>query len=183
MRRKLSGWSALNCNALRGAGRRAVVGRADCQRCVQTWSAHRDRQAAFESLQREKAQAAAVEVSRFTEDILRSLDWVTLSAVPAGSNDIERRRLEFLKLLRLSRRSPPPRWSALTAANCCASLALSQIASRAALTCQANRVQRCAHNSRSFQRRSLRRADRTVLDRRGAQCRTRWISRHCRRQP
>ena len=68
---------------------------------VQTWSAHRDRQAAFETLQREKAQAAAVEVSRFTEDILRSLDWVTLSAVPAGSNDIERRRLEFFKLLRL----------------------------------------------------------------------------------
>jgi signal transduction histidine kinase/CheY-like chemotaxis protein len=68
---------------------------------VQTWSAHRDRQAAFETLQRAKAQAAAVEVSRFTEDILRSLDWVTLSAVPAGSNDIERRRLEFLKLLRL----------------------------------------------------------------------------------
>ena len=68
---------------------------------VQTWSAHRDRQAAFETLQREKAQAAAVEVSRFTEDILRSLDWVTLSVVSVGGNDIERRRLEFLKLLRL----------------------------------------------------------------------------------
>ena len=68
---------------------------------VQTWSAHRDRQAALEALQREKAQAAAVEVSRFTEDILRSLDWVTLSVAQSGSNDIERRRLEFLKLLRL----------------------------------------------------------------------------------
>ncbi len=45
---------------------------------LQTWSAHRDRQAALEALQREKAQAAAAAVSRFIEDILRSLDWVTL---------------------------------------------------------------------------------------------------------
>lgn len=68
---------------------------------LQTWSAHRDRQAALEVLQREKAQAAAVEVSRFTENILRSLDWVTLSVAPSTSTDIEQRRFEFLKLLRL----------------------------------------------------------------------------------
>ena len=46
---------------------------------LQTWSAHRDRQAALEAPQREKAQAAAAAVSRFIEDILSSLDWVTLS--------------------------------------------------------------------------------------------------------
>ena len=68
---------------------------------LQTWSSHRDRQAALEALQREKAQAAAVEVSRFTEDILRSLDWVTLSVAPSASTDIQQRRFEFLKLLRL----------------------------------------------------------------------------------
>ena len=68
---------------------------------LQTWSSHRDRQAALEALQREKAQAAAVEVSRFTEDILRSLDWVTLSVAPSVSTDIQQRRFEFLKLLRL----------------------------------------------------------------------------------
>ena len=68
---------------------------------LQTWSSHRDRQAALEALQREKAQAAAVEVSRFTEDILRSLDWVTLSVAPSASADIQQRRFEFLKLLRL----------------------------------------------------------------------------------
>ena len=68
---------------------------------LQTWSSHRDRQAALEALQREKAQAAAVEVSRFIEDILRSLDWVTLSVASSASHDSERRRFEFLKLLRL----------------------------------------------------------------------------------
>ena len=122
-------------------------------------------------------------MSRFTEDILRSLDWVTLSAVPAGSNDIERRRLEFLKLLRLE---PAITTATLVGADGRELLRVSRIEPdrpRAASTCQASRVQRCAHNSRSFQRRPLRRADRTVLDRRGAQCRTRWISRHCRRQP
>ena len=45
-------------------------------------------------------QAAATEVSRFVDDVLRSLDWVTLSAAPAGG-ELERRRLDFLKLLRL----------------------------------------------------------------------------------
>ena len=40
-------------------------------------------------------------MSRFIEDILRSLDWVTLSVVPSTLDDIERRRFEFLKLLRL----------------------------------------------------------------------------------
>lgn len=68
---------------------------------LQTWSAHRDRQAALEALQRAKAQAAAAAVSRFVEDILRSLDWVTLSAAPSALEDMERRRFEFLKLLRL----------------------------------------------------------------------------------
>ncbi len=68
---------------------------------MQTWSAHRDRQAALEALQREKAQAAAAAVSRFIEDILRSLDWATLSVAPLTPDDIERRRFEFLKLLRL----------------------------------------------------------------------------------
>ena len=67
---------------------------------VETWVSHRERQAALEALQREKAQAAANEVSRFVDDVLRSLDWVTLSAAPAG-NELERRRLDFLKLLRL----------------------------------------------------------------------------------
>jgi signal transduction histidine kinase len=67
---------------------------------VETWVSHRERQAALEALQREKAQAAANEVSRFVDDVLRSLDWVTLSAAPAGEEH-ERRRLDFLKLLRL----------------------------------------------------------------------------------
>jgi signal transduction histidine kinase/CheY-like chemotaxis protein len=67
---------------------------------VEAWVSHRERQAALEALQREKVQAAATEVSRFVHDVLRSLDWVTLSAAPAGG-ELERRRLDFLKLLRL----------------------------------------------------------------------------------
>jgi hypothetical protein len=68
---------------------------------VETWVSHRDRQAAFEALQREKAQSAAAAVSRFVEDVLRNLDWVTLVAEPAANDELQWRRLEFLKLLRL----------------------------------------------------------------------------------
>lgn len=67
---------------------------------VETWVSHRDRQAALEALQREKAQAAAAAVSRFVEDVLRNLEWATLAA-PGAGDELERRRLEFLKLLRL----------------------------------------------------------------------------------
>ena len=70
---------------------------------LQAWTAHRDRQAALEALQREQAKGAAAEVARFIEDILRSLDWATLSVAPSASDDIEQRRLELLKLLRLER--------------------------------------------------------------------------------
>jgi hypothetical protein len=69
---------------------------------LQAWTAHRDRQAALEALQREQAQGAATAVSRFVENILRSLEWVTLSASPADAgDDIEHRRFDLLKLLRL----------------------------------------------------------------------------------
>lgn len=70
---------------------------------MQAWSAHRDRHAALERLQREQAKSAAAEVARFIEDILRSLDWATLSVAPSASDDVGRRRLELLKLLRLER--------------------------------------------------------------------------------
>ncbi|HEU0201619.1 MAG TPA: GAF domain-containing protein, partial [Burkholderiaceae bacterium] len=68
---------------------------------LETWASHRDRQAALEALQREKAQAAATAVSRFVEDVLRNLQWVTLTAGAPAGGDLQRRRLEFLKLLRL----------------------------------------------------------------------------------
>ncbi|MCK6427481.1 response regulator [Betaproteobacteria bacterium PRO7] len=67
---------------------------------LETWVSHRDRQAALEVLQREKAQAAAAAVSRFVEDVLRNLEWATLS-VPGAGGELDGRRLEFLKLLRL----------------------------------------------------------------------------------
>ena len=68
---------------------------------LESWVSHRDRQAALETLQREKAQAAAAAVSRFVEDVLQNLDWVTLAAPPVAGDELRRRRLEFLKLLRL----------------------------------------------------------------------------------
>ena len=67
----------------------------------EAWIAHRDRQAALVALQREKAEGAATAVSRFTDDVLRNLEWVRVAA-PYGVGVMpEERRLDFLKLLRL----------------------------------------------------------------------------------
>jgi signal transduction histidine kinase/CheY-like chemotaxis protein/HAMP domain-containing protein len=68
---------------------------------LETWSSHRDRQAIAESLQRDKARAAAVAVARFLEDVQRSLQWATLSVPIAGGESPAQRRIEFIKLLRL----------------------------------------------------------------------------------
>ena len=68
---------------------------------LETWVSHRDGRAALESLQREKAQAAATAVSRFVEDVLRNLDWVMLATPPIAADELVQRRLDFLKLLRL----------------------------------------------------------------------------------
>ena len=68
---------------------------------LETWVSHRDGRAALESLQREKAQAAATAVSRFVEDVLRNLDWVTLATSPIAADELVQRRLDFVKLLRL----------------------------------------------------------------------------------
>src|SRR5512134_1740748 len=68
---------------------------------LEAWVSHRDRLAALEALQREKAQAAAAAVSRFVEDIQRSLGWVTLGSPPKDEKELEARRFELLKLLRL----------------------------------------------------------------------------------
>ena len=68
---------------------------------LETWASHRDARAALEALQREKAQAAAAAVSRFFEDLLRNLAWATLAPPDSGARDLERRRLDLLKLLRL----------------------------------------------------------------------------------
>jgi len=68
---------------------------------VEIWVSHRDRLTALETLQREKAQGAADAVSRFVEDILRNLGWVTLASPQADGSGLEGRRLDLLKLLRL----------------------------------------------------------------------------------
>jgi signal transduction histidine kinase/CheY-like chemotaxis protein len=68
---------------------------------LEIWSSHRDRQAIAESLQRDKARAAAVAVARFLEGVQRSLQWATLSVPIAGGESPEQRRIEFIKLLRL----------------------------------------------------------------------------------
>jgi signal transduction histidine kinase/CheY-like chemotaxis protein len=68
---------------------------------LEAWVSHRDRLAALEALQREKAQAAAAAVSRFAEDLERSLGWVTLGAARKDDEDLDARRFELLKLLRL----------------------------------------------------------------------------------
>ena len=104
---------------------------------VETWVSHRERQAALEALQREKAQAAANEVSRFVDDVLRNLEWVTLSAAPAD-DELERRRLDFLKLLRLEPAVTTRPWSTPRDANACACHASSRTAWPASSTCPVN---------------------------------------------
>lgn len=68
---------------------------------LETWVSHRDRLAALEALQQEKAQAAATAVSRFVDDIERSLKWATLGAARTDEEALEMRRFELLKLLRI----------------------------------------------------------------------------------
>ena len=68
---------------------------------LETWVSHRDRLAALEALQREKAQAAAAAVSRLVEDIQRSLGWATLAPARTREADLQAGRFELLKLLRL----------------------------------------------------------------------------------
>jgi signal transduction histidine kinase/CheY-like chemotaxis protein len=68
---------------------------------LETWVSHRDRLQMLEALQREKARAAATAVSRFVEDLERSLGWATLGTLPTNAAELEARRFELLKLLRL----------------------------------------------------------------------------------
>jgi signal transduction histidine kinase/CheY-like chemotaxis protein len=65
------------------------------------WSSHRDRQAIAESLQRDKARAAAVAVARFLQGVQRSVQWATLSVPIAGGESPAQSRIEFIKLLRM----------------------------------------------------------------------------------
>ena len=67
---------------------------------LELWASHRDRHAALMALQQEKAQAAALAVSRFIDDVRRNLDWITLAALPDSAESLQQRRLDALKLLR-----------------------------------------------------------------------------------
>ena len=52
------------------------------------------------ALQAEKAQAAALRIEQYVLDIEHQLGWAELPAPDAGGNALQRRRLEYLKLLR-----------------------------------------------------------------------------------
>ena len=90
-----------NRNPLLGAGRRVAVGRADRQRSAAGLDRASRPPGRADAFAADEAHAAAAAVSRFIEDILRSLDWVSLAALPAGAEPLQQRRLEMLKLLRL----------------------------------------------------------------------------------
>ena len=149
---------------------------------VEAWVSHRERQAALEALQREKVQAAATEVSRFVDDVLRSLDWVTLSAAPAGG-ELERRRLDFLKLLRLE---PAITTATLVDAGGRERLRVSRIKpdrlDSGDRPVRRTRIPRRSRWTRAFRRRVLRRRDRALHDDRRAKCRTRRLGGARRRQ-
>ena len=55
----------------------------------------------------DKAEAAAASVARYIEDLARQIEWATTTAPGAAAPDLERQRIEYLKLLRLAPRSRP----------------------------------------------------------------------------
>ena len=61
---------------------------------------YRENQEHLIVLQREKALAAATRIEQYVADIEHQIGWTALPQVGAGSNPIEQRRYEYLKLLR-----------------------------------------------------------------------------------
>jgi signal transduction histidine kinase len=61
---------------------------------------YRENQQHLIALQREKAVAAATRIEQYILDIEHQLGWTALPQVGAGTNPVEQRRFEYLKLLR-----------------------------------------------------------------------------------
>ena len=67
---------------------------------ISLYSSYRENEEHLITLQREKALAAAARIEQYIIDIEHQLGWTALPQIGAGSNPLEQRRYEYLKLLR-----------------------------------------------------------------------------------
>ena len=69
---------------------------------IEIYFSHRQHRAMLVEVQRDKAAAAASSVSRYVEDLAHQIGWATVPASGAAAPEPEKRRLDYLKLLRLA---------------------------------------------------------------------------------
>jgi hypothetical protein len=69
---------------------------------VEIYFSHRQHRATLTELQRDKAAAAASSVSRYIEDLAQQIGEATLPGLGDAVSDLEKRRIDYLRLQRLA---------------------------------------------------------------------------------
>jgi len=69
---------------------------------IEIYFSHRQHRATLAEIQRDKAAAAASSVSRYVEDLAHQISEATTPALDTAVSDLEKRRIDYLKLLRLA---------------------------------------------------------------------------------
>ena len=69
---------------------------------IESFFWHRQHRATLVEVQRDKAAAAASSVSRFVEDLAHQIGWASVPTSGAQASELEKRRFDYLKLLRLA---------------------------------------------------------------------------------
>lgn len=69
---------------------------------IEIYFSHRLHRATLAEVQRDKAAAAASSVSRYIEDLAHQIGWATMPASGVAASELEKRRIDYLKLLRLA---------------------------------------------------------------------------------
>ena len=69
---------------------------------IEIYFSHRQHRAMLVEVQRDKAAAAASSVSRYVEDVAHQIGWASVPASGARASELEKRRFDYLKLLRLA---------------------------------------------------------------------------------
>ena len=69
---------------------------------IEIYFSDRQHRATLAEVQRDKAVAAASSVSRYVEDLAHQIGWATAPASETAGFELEKRRIDYLKLLRLA---------------------------------------------------------------------------------
>src|SRR5580765_7118049 len=77
-----------------------VAGVLAASGAVSIYFSYRETRAQLIALQFEKAQGAATRIEQYMLNIEHQLSWTALPRVDSGSDPMEQRRIEYLKLLR-----------------------------------------------------------------------------------